>query len=441
MSGEINQDGDTLTVRVPLTFRKRGGRKFVIAPEGQDTWAPPRPRVDNAMVKAIVRAFRWRKLLETGSIATVGEIAEAEKINASYVGRVLRLTLLSPEIVEAILDGRQPADLQLQDLLRPFPVGWRSSERDFGLSWQTRVLGCAMLPNSFGKSHAGGQARLLASDVFRRRISKLACHGSTTGAWARSSIPPLGPTPGVKQQLAAVRMLFDWLITGQVVPINPASAVRGPKHVVKTGKTPVLDGSEWRKLIDSIPTDTVRDLRDRALIATLTYGFARISAALKMKVEDLQPKGAGWRAPAARERRQAARDAVPSRARRGAARLHRRRRHRRGPQGLAVPHQPRDTAATVLADQPMAQSDAWRMIRRRAVAAGIMRRSAITVSARPGSRPILPTAARWSMRRRWPRTRARAPPSSTTGRRNGLPPGFGSFRRATEQWRELADRH
>ena len=100
--------------------------------------------------------------------------------------------------------------------------------------------------------------------------------------------------PGVKQQLAAVRMLFDWLITGQVVPANPASAVRGPKHVVKTGKTPVLDGEEWRRLIDSIPTDTVRDLRDRALIATLTYSFARITAALKMKVEDLRPKGAGW---------------------------------------------------------------------------------------------------------------------------------------------------
>ena len=82
-------------------------------------------------------------------------------------------------------------------------------------------------------------------------------------------------------------MLFDWLITGQVVPFNPAAAVRGPKHVVTTGKTPVLDGTEWRKLIDSIPVDTKRDLRDRALIATLTYSFARIGAA-QMKVEDLQ---------------------------------------------------------------------------------------------------------------------------------------------------------
>ena len=89
-------------------------------------------------------------------------------------------------------------------------------------------------------------------------------------------------------------MLYDWLVTGQIIPTNPAAAVLGPKHVVKTGKTPVLDAGEWRRLIDAIPTETVRDLRDRALIATLTYGFARIGAALKMRVEDLQPKGSGW---------------------------------------------------------------------------------------------------------------------------------------------------
>jgi integrase len=88
--------------------------------------------------------------------------------------------------------------------------------------------------------------------------------------------------------------VFDWLVTGQVVPTNPASAVRGPKHVVKTGKTPVLEGAEWRTLLDSIPAVTLRDLRDRALIATLTYSFARINAALRMKVEDLRPRGSGW---------------------------------------------------------------------------------------------------------------------------------------------------
>jgi len=100
--------------------------------------------------------------------------------------------------------------------------------------------------------------------------------------------------PSVKQELAAIRMLFDWLVVGQVMPANPAAAVRGPTHVVKTGKTPVLDGPDWRRLLDAIPTEAVRDRRDRALIATLTYSFARITAALKMKVEDLRPRGAGW---------------------------------------------------------------------------------------------------------------------------------------------------
>jgi site-specific recombinase XerD len=85
-------------------------------------------------------------------------------------------------------------------------------------------------------------------------------------------------------------MLFDWLVIGQVVRTNPAASVRGPKHVVKTGKTPVLEGAEWRKLLKSIPDATLHDLGGRALIATLNSTFARISAALKMKVEDLQRK-------------------------------------------------------------------------------------------------------------------------------------------------------
>ena len=100
--------------------------------------------------------------------------------------------------------------------------------------------------------------------------------------------------PSVKQQLAAIRMLCDWLVTGQVMPSNPASSVRGPKHVVKTGKTPVLEGAEWRRLMDAIPQENVRDLRDRALIAVLTYSFARIGAALQMRVEDVRAQGARW---------------------------------------------------------------------------------------------------------------------------------------------------
>jgi site-specific recombinase XerD len=100
--------------------------------------------------------------------------------------------------------------------------------------------------------------------------------------------------PTVKQHLAAIRMLFDWLIVGQVVGQNPAAAVRGPKYVVKKGKTPVLAGDEARQLLASIDTSTVVGLRDRALIALLIYSFARISAALAMNVEDYYPQGKRW---------------------------------------------------------------------------------------------------------------------------------------------------
>jgi hypothetical protein len=115
---------DSVTVRVPMTFRKRGGRKRVIAPDGQPSWAPPRARIDNTMVKALARAFRWRRMLESGAVATVTEIAAREKINASYVSRVLRLALLAPEIVEAILDGRQGAGVTLPVMMGRFPVEW-----------------------------------------------------------------------------------------------------------------------------------------------------------------------------------------------------------------------------------------------------------------------------------------------------------------------------
>jgi site-specific recombinase XerD len=100
--------------------------------------------------------------------------------------------------------------------------------------------------------------------------------------------------PSVKQHLAAVRMLFDWLVVGQVVRSNPASVVRGPKYVVKRGKTPVLSPEEAHELFAGIPTDTLIGLRDRALIGVLIYSFARISAALGMSVSDYFPQGKRW---------------------------------------------------------------------------------------------------------------------------------------------------
>lgn len=98
----------------------------------------------------------------------------------------------------------------------------------------------------------------------------------------------------VKQHLAGIRMLFDWLVTGQVLPHNPAHAVRGPRYSYKKGKTPVLDAKEARQLLDSIDTSHVVGLRDRALIGVMVYSFARVSAVVGMKVEDYYANGKRW---------------------------------------------------------------------------------------------------------------------------------------------------
>jgi integrase/recombinase XerD len=100
--------------------------------------------------------------------------------------------------------------------------------------------------------------------------------------------------PTVKQHLAALRMLFDYLVTGQVLPMNPAYAVRGPKHVVKTGRTPVLTAEETRILLDCIDVSTLAGLRDRALIGVMVYSFARVGAVVGMKVEDYYQEGKRW---------------------------------------------------------------------------------------------------------------------------------------------------
>ncbi|MBV9035300.1 MAG: site-specific integrase, partial [Acidobacteriaceae bacterium] len=100
--------------------------------------------------------------------------------------------------------------------------------------------------------------------------------------------------PTIKQHLACIRMLFDWLVVGQVIPANPATAVRGPKHSVAVGSTPVLSAEEARILLDSMDTSSILGLRDRALIGLMVYSFARIEAALKMNVEDVYPERRRW---------------------------------------------------------------------------------------------------------------------------------------------------
>jgi hypothetical protein len=122
----LSPDGSTITVFVPMAWRRRGGRKVIVAPPGCDDWAPP-PKIDDALVKALARAHRWRRMLEGGAYGTLAEMADAERISRSYVSRILRLTLLAPDIVERILDGRPTAGLS--QLLKPFPVEWEEQRR------------------------------------------------------------------------------------------------------------------------------------------------------------------------------------------------------------------------------------------------------------------------------------------------------------------------
>ncbi|MFO1158474.1 MAG: hypothetical protein U1E60_06520 [Reyranellaceae bacterium] len=128
MSGARPMRDAVVTIKVPFAVRKRGGRKLVLAPDGA-LMPPAAPQVDSPLVKAIARAFRWQKMLETGRYATIREIAKAEKINPSYVSRVLRLTLLAPATVEAILDGRARAAPTLAEAMKVFPVEWSRQSR------------------------------------------------------------------------------------------------------------------------------------------------------------------------------------------------------------------------------------------------------------------------------------------------------------------------
>ncbi|MGO9238726.1 MAG: tyrosine-type recombinase/integrase [Methylocella sp.] len=174
--------------------------------------------------------------------------------------------------------------------------------------------------------------------------------------------------PTVKQHLAAIRMLFDWLVTGQVVATNPAHSVRGPKHVVKTGKTTVLTGEQARQLLDGIDVSTVVGLRDRALISVMTFAFARVGAVVAMRVEDYYPNGKRWwvrlhekggkrHEMPAHHNLEAYLDAYIEAAGIRDA-------------GKAPLFRSAASRAGALTDRPMHRVDAWRMIQRRAADLG-----------------------------------------------------------------------
>jgi hypothetical protein len=113
---------DTLTIRIPIRLQRRGGRKLIMTPEG--AVPTPKPRLDETLIKALVRAHRWRRKIESGQAKSITDLGEQERVTDAYVCRLLPLTCLAPEIVQAILDGRQPKGLRLGEMLGNGPLAW-----------------------------------------------------------------------------------------------------------------------------------------------------------------------------------------------------------------------------------------------------------------------------------------------------------------------------
>jgi hypothetical protein len=128
-SAETMLDGSTLVVRIPMRFQRRGGRKRIVAPDGSELAPTTKPQPEGTVVKALARAWRWQRMLDEARFVSVRELAEAERVGHSYVGRILRLTLLAPDIMERILDGRRAPELA--QLMQPFPVEWEEQRAQF----------------------------------------------------------------------------------------------------------------------------------------------------------------------------------------------------------------------------------------------------------------------------------------------------------------------
>ena len=134
MKPRLSKDGRTIIIKIPMQFRRLGGRKKIIAPAGADHWAAPLPTQDDALLKALARANRWQQALETGQVDSMKELASREEIDHSYITRILRLNLLAPDIINAILDGRQPEVMTLTTLTKkPFPMEWEQQREMWGL--------------------------------------------------------------------------------------------------------------------------------------------------------------------------------------------------------------------------------------------------------------------------------------------------------------------
>jgi hypothetical protein len=131
MTEHAGLEVDTLTIRIPIQLQRRGGRKLIVMPEGAAVPAP-KPRRDETLIKALVKAHRWRSRIESGQAKSITDLAEQEDVTDAYVCRLLPLTCLAPAIVEAILDGRQPRGLRLAEVLGNGPVAWEEQRSGWG---------------------------------------------------------------------------------------------------------------------------------------------------------------------------------------------------------------------------------------------------------------------------------------------------------------------
>ena len=227
-----------------------------------------------------------------------------------------------------------------------------------------------------------------------------------------------GSAPTVKQHLAAIRMLGDWLVVSQVLPVNPAAAVRGPKHVVKKGATPVLSPAEARRLLEAIDTGTLADLRDRALVSVRLYSFARVSVVIAMRSQDyFRQERRGW---LRLHEKGGTRHDVPA--------------HHRAAEALddyleaagldeptAALFQSVDPAGRRLTGRALSRRLVLAMIKRRAAAADLPPSTCCTRFGRRGSRRICRMGGRSNTRSRSPGTPPRRRRSSTIGRRTRSP--------------------
>ena len=128
----MSQDTDPgFTTEIPMTFRRRGGKAVIVMPDGSRAIERREALIDNAMVKLLARGHRWHRKLFDGTHASIEDMAKSENISPSFVSRILRLAYLSPTVVEAILDGKYPAQLTMKDLMEPFPVDWSMQEKIF----------------------------------------------------------------------------------------------------------------------------------------------------------------------------------------------------------------------------------------------------------------------------------------------------------------------